>query len=86
MSTDTRAGGEEVSEAFEGSWTRSGGLSLRFLVGDVVMVVALFPCGNKALELQTGNTRCDSEINGQRRCNLTTSRKTKIQNEEGPYF
>ena len=57
-SIDTRAGGEEVSEVFEGTSEGSGGESLRFLWGDVMKVTALFPYGNKALrqkyDLDTG--------------------------------
>ena len=53
-SIDTRAGGEEVSEVFEGTSDKSGGESLRFLWGDVMKVTALFPCGNKALRQKYG--------------------------------
>ena len=40
--------GDGSSWLLEGPCEASGGDSLRFLLGDVVKVKALFPCGNKA--------------------------------------
>lgn len=45
-----RSSGGDTSRVLETSSEAPGGESLRFLLGDVVKVKALFPCGNKALQ------------------------------------